>query len=489
LKEDTMNTSKFLKTLSFVLLASALLLTGCANSTASANATSTGKVSAMTAVDTIETSGNLSADQLSSLTWNTSGTVDKVNIQTGQMVKAGEVLATLKMNSVPADIITAQADLASAQRDLEDLLKTETTLATAQLAVANAQSAVDEAQKTYASLYFPRASDALISNTEAQITEAKRTVATTADRYRLVQWKPDGDPIKTAAKLSWTNAQLDLNTLLAKYAWYTGKPSATDVAVAKATLESAKATLVDAQHTYEKLLNGPDPVDVAAAQAKVAAAQATVNKMEIIAPFDGVVLTVQTAAGNPVNSGDAAIEMVNRSTLKIEAQVDETPIASVAAGDTAEITMDLLPNVTLTGKVTIISAIGTTVNGLVKYTVTIALDPTDEPVRFGATANVTINTSEPHTVLAVPVNAVQTDTKGEYVTLVKATGATERIAVESGDLSNGLVTITASGLKEGDQVVLGAASTTSSSSSSSTKSNSSAGGPPDGGMMPIGGPN
>jgi HlyD family secretion protein len=298
----------------------------------------------------------------------------------------------------------------------------------------------------------------------------------------LLQNKPDGDPSKTAAKLAWTNAQLELNTLLAKYAWYTGKPSDTEVAVAQATLDSAKATLADAQREYEKLKNGPDPVDVAAAEAKVAAAQAEVNKMAIIAPFDGVVLTVQTAAGNPVSSGDAAIEMVNPATLRVEALVDETSISSVAVGDTADITMDLLPGVTLTGKVTIISSIGTTVNGLVKYTVTIALDPTDQPVRFGATASVTINTSEPHTVLAVPVNAVQTDSQGEYITLVNADSSTQRITVESGDLSNGLVTITTAGLKEGDQIVLGASSGTSSSSSSS---NNNGGGIP---LPGVGGP-
>jgi HlyD family secretion protein len=436
----------------------------------------------ITAVDTIETSGNLSADQLSSLTWETSGTVEKVNVQAGQTVKAGDVLAILKADSISSDIITAQSDLASAQRDLQDLLDSESALAAAQLAVANAESAVSDAQKEVDSLFYPRASDALISNTEAQITAAKRTVALTADHYRLLQNKPDGDPSKTAAKLAWTNAQLELNTLLAKYAWYTGKPSDTEVAVAQATLDSAKATLADAQREYEKLKNGPDPVDVAAAEAKVAAAQAEVNKMAIIAPFDGVVLTVQTAAGNPVSSGDAAIEMVNPATLRVEALVDETSISSVAVGDTADITMDLLPGVTLTGKVTIISSIGTTVNGLVKYTVTIALDPTDQPVRFGATASVTINTSEPHTVLAVPVNAVQTDSQGEYITLVNADSSTQRITVESGDLSNGLVTITTAGLKEGDQIVLGASSGTSSSSSSS---NNNGGGIP---LPGVGGP-
>jgi HlyD family secretion protein/macrolide-specific efflux system membrane fusion protein len=126
--------------------------------------------------------------------------------------------------------------------------------------------------------------------------------------------------------------------------------------------------------------------------------------------------------------------------------------------------MDSLPDTILTGKVTLIDPIGKTVSGLVKYTVTISLDPTDAPVLFGATATVTIVTSEPRTSLAVPISAVQTDTRGEYVIRIKNDSSTERIDIQSGDLAGKLVTIaTTSDLKEGDRVRLGNVSTNGSS--------------------------
>jgi HlyD family secretion protein len=444
------------------LLLGAMLLTGCATASASAATdTGTGTVTSVSITDTITTSGSLSADQLSALTWGTSGTVDKVNVKVGDTVKSGDVLAILKSSSVPAEIITAQSDLASAQQSLTDLQESQSAEAAAQLAVANAEQAVSNAQTAVDNLNYGRASDALINNTQAQILQAKRTVMQTSDRYRLVQRKPDGDPIKTAAELALTNAQLNLNTLTATYNWYTGKPTNIDADLAKANLATARAQLADAQRSWDILKNGPDPVTIAAAQAKVDAAQATVNNMMIIAPFDGVVLTVQTAAGNPITTGAAAFELVNRNTLKVDTLVDETSIASVAAGDKADITLDLLPNTTLKGKVTVISSIGTTVNGLVKYTVTIALDPTDKPLRFGATANVLLYTSQPHSLLAVPVAAVQNDNQGEYVTLVNTDGSTQRVTVTSGDLTGKLVTLTnAAGLKAGDVVALGNGSTT-----------------------------
>jgi len=444
-----------------ILLVGAMLLTGCA--TASANAasdTGTGTVTSINITDTITTSGTLSADQLSAPTWGTSGTVDKVNVKVGDTIKTGQVLAVLKSSSVPADIITAQSDLATAQQSLTNLQESQAAEAAAQLAVANAEQAVKNAQTAVDNLNYGRASDPLINNTEAQILQAKRTLMQTSDRYRLVQRKPDGDPIKTAAELALTNAQLNLNTLTATYNWYVGKPTNIDADLAKANLATAQAQLADAQRSWEVLKNGPDPVAIAAAQAKVDAAQAAVNNMMIIAPFDGVVLTVQTAAGNPVTSGSPAFELVNRNTLKVDTLVDETSISTVATGDKADITLDMLPNTTLKGKVTVISSIGAAVNGLVKYTVTIALDPTDKPLRFGATANVLLYTSQPHSLLAVPVAALQNDNQGEYVSVVNVDGSTQRVAVTSGDLSGKLVTLTkAVGLKAGDVVALGSGST------------------------------
>ena len=64
-----------------LLLILAILLASCAR--APAASAGTGKVSSVTITDSVETSGNLDAGQLKTLTWGTSGLVDKVNISTG----------------------------------------------------------------------------------------------------------------------------------------------------------------------------------------------------------------------------------------------------------------------------------------------------------------------------------------------------------------------------------------------------------------------
>ena len=144
-----MNKNTLLKIVSLLAI-SVLVLTGCANASVQAAASTTGTVTSVTVTDSISTTGTLSASQLDALTWSTSGTVDKVNVKVGDTVKAGDVLAVLKSDSVSSDIITAQSDLATAQRALDTLKTSESAKAAAQLAVANAQSAVTTAETAIA---------------------------------------------------------------------------------------------------------------------------------------------------------------------------------------------------------------------------------------------------------------------------------------------------------------------------------------------------
>lgn len=455
------------KMLLLAFLVSTLILASCSANNSSGNSSSTGGVGivkSVTITDTIATSGNLSADKLAALKWGTSGVVEKVNIKVGDKIKINDILASLRSDSVSSDIATGQSDLATAQRDLQDLIDSNTSLAQAQLDVINARADVETAQNNLDGMAYPRASDTLIKQTQAKIWEAEKTLTLANKAYKEVQHHPDGDMAKSAALLNLTNAQLNLNSLMSTYNWYTGKPTQADYDAAKAKLDVARAAFEDAKRNRDNVKGGADPLKLAAAQAKVAAAQATVNTMYIIAPFDGEVISVQAGVGNSVNSGDSAVELVDRNTLKVETLVDETNISSVSVGDSAQITMDSLPGEILTGKVGRINRIGTTVNGLVKYTVVVLIDPTDKPVLFGAVANVSIITGAPHATLAVPVGAVLSDSNGEYVLLISADGnSTQRVNITSGDLSGNLVTITPAkdgSLKEGDQVEVGAVTTT-----------------------------
>ncbi|GAB4486683.1 MAG: hypothetical protein Fur0016_16380 [Anaerolineales bacterium] len=102
----------------FHLLAFSLLLTACAGQANAQASVSFQPVTTVTLGTSIESSGTLSAGQLTTLSWGTSGVIESVNVQPGSQVKKGDVLASLRLDSVPASILQARANLATAEETL-----------------------------------------------------------------------------------------------------------------------------------------------------------------------------------------------------------------------------------------------------------------------------------------------------------------------------------------------------------------------------------
>lgn len=377
-----------------------------------------GKVVALEVEQTIEASGSLEAQPFAALTWNTSGTVQDVNVEPGDQVQAGDVLMTLNTLSVSSNIISAQADLVNAQKELDDLLNSsDTDLAQAVIALKDAQEAFDKADNYIKYLMF----DEYVPQT---IYSAKLV----ATRNNGWNYEYKADNFKGPAPQEW-------------------------IVDAENDLALKKGQLEDAQRAYDRLKDGPNAQDITAAQAKVDAAQATVNSLYIIAPFNGQVLSIESQRGDSVDMGDLSINVADMNHLYVETQVDESDIAKVKLGNPISATLDAVPGVELTGQVTAINPVGEVASGLVKYSVRIELERIEGDLflPLGSTVDVVIQVNPPATSLAAPITAIQNDSKGEYVLVVQADGSTKRVDIVSGDIVGDLV-IVAGNLKEGDHV-------------------------------------
>jgi HlyD family secretion protein len=223
------------------------------------------------------------------------------------------------------------------------------------------------------------------------------------------------------------------------------------LADAENDLALKKAELDDAQRTYDWYKDGPNEQDIIAAQAKVDAAKATVNSLSIVAPFTGQVLSINDHRGDSVTTGQLSVNMADLRHLYVETQVDESDIAKVKVGNQAQVTLDALPGVKLSGKVTEINPVGEEVSGLVKFTVRVDLDIVKDQsfLPLGTTANVTIEVKEATATLAVPIAAIQNDAKGEYVLVLKNDGTQTRVDVVTGTIIGNNVVISGD-LQEGD---------------------------------------
>ncbi len=370
------------------------------------------KVITLDVAETIEASGSLEAQPFASLSWKTGGVVEVVNVKPGDFVKADSILLTLDPTSTSASIVSAQADLVTAQKNLDDILTSGTNLAQAMIDLKNSQEDYDDA------VYYLR------------YLQTDNKVPQTTYSAKLVKsgngWRYDytAENFKGVAPKDW-------------------------IIEAENDLALKKGELEDAQRDYDRLLAGETSSDVIAAQAKVDAAQATVNQLSIIAPFTGQVLSVDSHVGDMVSTGDLSVNMADMDHLYVEAQVDESDVANVKVGQQAEVTLDAVSGVTLTGSVVSVNPVGEVVGGLVKYTVRIDLDSVkDMFLPLGSTANVVIKVSSALATLAVPIVAIQNDSQGEYVWVVRD-GASVRVDVVGGVIVGDLVVVTGD-LQEGE---------------------------------------
>ncbi|MBM3118479.1 MAG: efflux RND transporter periplasmic adaptor subunit [Chloroflexi bacterium] len=197
-------------------------------------------------------------------------------------------------------------------------------------------------------------------------------------------------------------------------------------------------------------------LDLQSAEITLYKAKQDIMKTVIIAPSDGTVVSVDLKKSYVLSAQDysarTAVKLVDTKTIKFTGLVDEIDIMKVKRGQKARITVDALPNKVLTGTVKFISPFGTQSGKVIKFTVTIELDPTDVELRGGLSATADINVYSAKNVLLVPISAVITTSVGSFVTVInEVTGQPERRQVTIGKQNFQFAEVL-SGLQEGDKV-------------------------------------
>ena len=201
-----------------------------------------------------------------------------------------------------------------------------------------------------------------------------------------------------------------------------------DLAKAKLGVAQANVLLQSAEDARTKLDEGPDAVDLAAAQADVDKKQLAVSEAEadlagttLVAPFDGTILETNAEAGDRITASSPILTIANLGDLQVVASVDETTIRQVQAGQPASITFDAFAGQTFTGQVLSVPLQGSLQGGVMVYEVPISLEGAEKlPLLVGMTANVAIRTGEAKNALLVPTMALQ-NIGGLYQVLVPNT--------------------------------------------------------------------
>ncbi len=397
-----------------ILLAAVLLFTSLNANAKETTAYETEAAARGSLTATVGATGTVRANQSAVLAWKAGGTVEQVNYQVGQRVRAGQTLGSLQSASLPQAVILAQADLVEAKQALEDLQKSGTAQAQAAISLRQAQDDYEDAEEYRLDLN---------ERVEYQIVKlvAQRTPfgVRKIPSVKTVKYYPDED----------------------------------EKAVADEDLALAQAKLEDARRAYDRLKNGPNPDDLAAAQARLDAAQAALDQARVIAPFDGIVTEVEPLAGDVVSAGQAAFRMDDLTHLLVDVEISEVDINHVAAGQPAVVSFDAVQGKTYHGRVTQVGAVGSNTNGAVNFAVTVELDDADEQVHPGMTAAVDIQVVNLEDALLVPNRSVRV-VDGRHVVYVLQDGQPVPVAVQLGASSDAYSQVAGGGLQAGDLVII-----------------------------------
>ncbi len=410
---------------------------------------------------TIGATGTVRAHQTAILTWQTSGSVEKVNIIIGDSVAAGDVLATLAETSLPQNVILAQADLVTAQRNLDNLLDSNTQRAQAQVNLVQAQKSYNSAKATLDGLLGANrgGTSADIQNAQAKYTLAQKSYDQARTAYDYVKDLPDDDARKAQAYTNLYNAEQSLKSAQNNLNFFLLVPGSRDIDAARANLALAQAQLEDVQREWERLKDGPAAADVEAARAKIAAIQATLNMARLTAPFAGTINVVNVMPGDQVKTGANGFRLDDLSLLLADVQVSEVDINSVKVGQPVVITFDAIFGKEYHGQVTQVAQVGDVAQGAVNFTVTVEISDADAQVKPGMTAAVNVVVNALKDVLLVLNRAVRL-VDGQRVVYVLRYGQPVEVKITLGASSDTVSEVVAGDLKEGDLIILNPPATT-----------------------------
>lgn len=399
---------------------------------------------------TVGATGVVRANQSATLSFQTSGTVDTVNVKQGDRVNADRLLAALDRKTVSSQIALAEADLVAAERALEDLLKSKQAQAAAQLAVAQAEDALKDVNYTLTVRQEGnRASENTIKAAEANLVLANEEVDVADQRYDHAS----GEAGRALALSNLIAAKQKRDSIQRNLNWYLGSPTDIEQAILDADVALAEARLEDAQREWERVKDGPTQGDIAAAEARITAAEATLELARITAPFAGTVTSVDVMPGDQVTPGAPAFRIDDLSHLLVDVEISEVDINRIALDQPVSLIFDAILDHEYEGSVVEIGQVGISIQGVVSFPVTVEINDTDDAIRSGMTAAVNIVVEQIEDIVLIPNRSVRVR-DGQRVVYIMTGGSVDIVEVELGATSDQYSQLLDGNVQSGDTIVL-----------------------------------
>lgn len=345
----------------------------------------------------ISASGHLVPEEFAYLSLSAAGRIEEVVVQQGQSVSAGQSLVSLgSLAQAEAALAAAELEMESAQQALETLNETaDIAKAAARLNLLDAKAQYLVAEEEWDELDVDALKDA-IDDTRDDIVEAEEDLEEARKKFESYADLEETSGLRQRYEDELEEAQEAYNEKVR-----TRDELVIELETAEARWQSALAIFDKAQLDYANLSEGPDPDQVALAEARIAAASAQVDaaleqieNLTLTAPFNGVVADVLISEGEWASPGQPVAVLADLDSLRVETtDLNEIDVVQIKLGGIADITFDAIPDEIFTGTIIEISPKASDGSG-VNYTVVIELDEIPDVARWGMTVFVDIDTKQ-----------------------------------------------------------------------------------------------
>jgi len=417
-------TKRFSRKTIFITLVTVLVIIAAAiffarpttSDAAEVPALQTAKVRVADLVVTASGAGTIVPSAQIDLGFRTSGVLTELNVAVGDAVKTSQILARLEEN------IQADADF-SALFSAQGIAEAELALVTAQEALVLAENHV---------MYL-----------------------TGLDAWYWEQKLESPDTTQAEKDLAQTNMDYFLGLIYI---------DESDMALARAELESARVALQDTQAALDIVKAGPNAlsapiVALGTQMAKLEQARLTVESTRLVAPFDGKLTALDVFDGQTVGTSPI-MTIATTEKLLVHFYLDETDLDKVAVGNRVTFMFDAYPDQPIDGEVVIVEPSLQVVDGTPVIVVWASLpNETGLNLMSGMTVDAEVIAGESLKTLIVPVQALRELAPGSFaVFLVDANGQLKMTPVTVGlrDFANAEIL---SGVKVGDLVSTGTVET------------------------------
>jgi HlyD family secretion protein len=342
----------------------------------------TGKVVRQDLTSLVTASGEIKPKNYINIGANAIGSITSLEVKEGDRVRKGQLLAKIEDVQPEADVQAQKATISSVEAD---------------------SSAAEAGVK---------ASDEGIATLQAAIDR---------DKADLARMKADLDRAESLYKEQLMAKQdFDLKRFSYEAQIAAVKESETRLTQARAQREQTNAQLAATQRR------------IAIAKANLVRVNDLLQKHSSYAPLDGVVTNLPVRVGETVvpglqnQNGTIIMTIADMSLITAEVKVDETDIVNVALGQSADITIDAIPNKTFKGHVTeigntaILRSTGVAASQSAissqeakDFKVVVALDNPPDEIRPGLSCTSKITTATRQNVLTIPIQALTVRQKGD----------------------------------------------------------------------------